>query len=346
MGREVGSNLSKHKIVVVGCGNISKAWLEYASTREDSVIVGLVDINPENAEAAKVKYGLDCPIFTDVRESIRATSATLVFDLTILEAHPAVVIAAMEEGCDVFGEKPMAPSMEAAEAMIQAAASLGKSYTVMQNRRYLKEMFAFRELVQSGTIGQIGFVTSDFFLGLHNGAYRETMDNPLLMDMSIHTFDQSRFITGKEPVFVECHTFNPAGSWFAGAAAAIITFEYEDGSCYSYRGCYCAEGAATSWQSSWRVVGSQGTAIWDGRNAPYAEVVIPTDEIVYENKHRRVDVEMTYQGKEQHGGCLDEMFEALNADRKSATDCTDNAKSLAMLYGVMRSLREGRKVRI
>src|SRR5690554_1349926 len=30
----------------------------------------------------------------------------------------------------------------------------------------------------------------------------ETMDNPLLMDMSIHTIDQCRFITGKEPVFV------------------------------------------------------------------------------------------------------------------------------------------------
>ncbi|WP_240414860.1 Gfo/Idh/MocA family protein [Paenibacillus periandrae] len=338
--------MSKHRIVVVGCGNISKAWIAYTLKRDDSSIVALVDMHLNHAEAAKAKYKLECPVYTDVREAIRKNEANLVFDLTIPEAHCAITTAAFEEGCHVFGEKPMASSMEEAAIMVKAAADSGRTYAIMQNRRYLKEMMAFRDLVQSGTVGPIGFVTSDFFLGLHNGGYRETMDNPLLLDMAIHTFDQSRFITGQDPVAVHCTTFNPAGSWFAGAAAAICTFEYEDGSCYSYRGCYSAEGAPTSWQSSWRVVGSKGTVIWDGRTAPYAEIVIPTEEIVHENKHKRITPELTWTGQEQQAGCLDEMFDALNKGHIPSTVCTDNIKSLAMLHGVIRSLKEGCKVRI
>jgi predicted dehydrogenase len=336
--------MGDYRIVVVGCGNMSKAWIEYAAKRNDAVITALVDVRPEAAESMKLKYGLTCPVFVDVRQAIRATNANMVFDITISESHYAVMTTAVEEGCHVFGEKPMAASMEEARAMVQAAAAADRTYAIMQNRRYTKEMMAFRDLVQTGGIGQAGFITADFFLGLHNGRFRATMDNPLLLDMAIHTFDQSRFITGKDPVSVLCHEFNPKGAWYAGNAAAICLFEYEDGAVFSYRGYYNAEGAPTSWESSWRVVGDKGTAIWDGSSAPYKEVALPAEDSAFVYPHKREVAELTWSGKERHDGCLDEMFSALAEGRKPATVCTDNIKSVAMAYGAVRSAKEGRKV--
>lgn len=89
------------------------------------------------------------------------------------------------------------------------------------------------------------------------------MDHPLIVDMAIHTFDQARFISGTDPISVYCHEYNPPGSWYKGNAAAICIFEMSDGSVFTYRGSWAAEGQNTSWESAWRVTGSEGTALWD-----------------------------------------------------------------------------------
>jgi predicted dehydrogenase len=198
----------------------------------------------------------------------------------------------------------------------------------MQNRRYNAQIRALRDLVVSGTIGQVGYIGADFFLGPHFGGFREAMDSPLILDMAIHTFDQARFITGADPVSVYCHEFNPPGSWYKGNASAICIFEMSDGTVFCYRGSWCAEGVNTS--------------IWDGLHAPYAEVVDKVGQ--FHSSVRRVDPELTWTGRSGHLGCFDEMFAALTEGRRAETDCRDNIKSIAMVFGALESAKTGRKI--
>jgi len=332
------------KIAVAGCGSMANTWIRYALERQDAEIVALVDISEENARAAAQRYRLGCGIYREIDESIRISGANLVFDVTIPEAHHSMVTTAVKMGCHVMGEKPMACSMEEARDMVAAAERYGRMYAVMQNRRYLKQIRAFRELIVSGTIGKVGFVCADFFLGPHFGGFRDIMESPLILDMAIHTFDQARFIVNADPVSVYCHEFNPPGSWYKGNAAAVCIFEFSDGSVFCYRGSWCAQGAPTSWESSWRVTGSRGTAIWDGINPPYCEVVLPGQEEKFIYDAERVESSYTWDGREGHEGCLDEMFNALLQGRKAETDCTDNIKSMAMVFGALESAKTGQKI--
>ena len=335
----------KHfRIAVAGCGGMANTWVKYALERQDAEIVALVDINEENAKAIDQRYGLNCGIYREIDEAIRNSGANLVFDVTIPEAHHHIVTTALKMGCHVLGEKPMASSMEEARDMVAAAERYGRMYAVMQNRRYLKQIRAFRELIVSGTIGKVGFVCADFFLGPHFGGFRDIMESPLILDMAIHTFDQARFIVNADPVSVYCHEFNPPGSWYKGNAAAVCIFEFSDGSVFCYRGSWCAQGAPTSWESSWRVTGSRGTAIWDGINPPYCEVVLPGQEEKFIYDAERVESSYTWDGREGHEGCLDEMFNALLQGRKAETDCTDNIKSMAMVFGALESAKKGQKI--
>lgn len=338
--------MKRFRIVVAGCGSMANTWIKYALERQDAEIVALVDINEENARAMAKRYGLNCGIYQDIEKAIEDSSANLVFDVTVPEAHHRIVTTALRMGCHVLGEKPMASSMEEAWEMVAVAEESGKMYAVMQNRRYLKHIRAFRELISSGVIGKPGFVCADFFLGPHFGGFRDVMDSPLILDMAIHTFDQARFIIGADPVSVYCHEFNPPGSWYKGNAAAVCIFEFSDGSVFSYRGSWCAQGAPTSWESYWRITGSKGTAIWDGINPPYCEVVAEnnTEQFIYETK--RVEATYSWNGREGHFGCLDEMFSALLEGRKAETDCTDNIKSMAMVFGALESARKGKKIMI
>jgi predicted dehydrogenase len=163
--------------------------------------------------------------------------------------------------------------------------------------------------------------------------------------MAIHTFDQARLIMGRDPVSVFCHEFNPPGSWYRGNAAAVCIFEFADGQLFTYEGAWCAEGAPTSWEASWRVLGSQGTALWDGSTAPYAEVV-DRAESGFQRFANRVQPRLAWSGQEGHFGCLDAMFEALASGRRPETDSTDNVKSMAMVFGAIESSERGEKVQL
>jgi len=336
--------MKRFNIVVVGCGGMANTWVKYVLSREDTDIVALVDIDKDKAKNMAENYELDCKIYRDVSQAVKASGANIVFNVTPPDAHRDVVISALKLGCHVLGEKPMASSMKEAQEMVLTAEKSDRMYAVMQNRRYNKNIRALRKLITSDAIGEPGFICADFFLGPHFGGFRDTMDSPLILDMAIHTFDQARFITGADPVSVYCHEFNPIGSWYKGNAAAVCIFELSDNSVFCYRGSWCAEGCQTSWESSWRITGSKGTAIWDGISMPYCEIVVPSDKEKFMNDFKRIEATYSWQGREGHAGCLDEMFSALSENRKAETDCSDNIKSMAMVFGALESAKKERKI--
>ncbi|HEY5585141.1 MAG TPA: Gfo/Idh/MocA family oxidoreductase [Ruminiclostridium sp.] len=336
--------MSIYKIVLVGCGSMSHEWIKYALQSSDCEIVALVDVFIDNANKINQEFNLNCPVFYNLKEAISTTNATLVFDVTIPASHMKVVTEAMRAGCNVMGEKPMATSIIEAREILAVQKETNKSYSVMQNRRFVKNIRAYKNIVQSGQIGKSGMVCADFFLGPHFGGFRDLMDSPLILDMAIHTFDQARFITGSDPVSVYCHEFNPVGSWYRGNASAICIFEFADNSAFCYRGSWCSEGCPTSWESSWRVTGSEGTAMWDGTNLPYAEAVKLSDSNPFHNECEKLELDISWNGREGHLGCLDEMFLALKEGRAAETDCRDNIQSILMVYGAIESSKTGKKV--
>jgi predicted dehydrogenase len=338
--------MKKHQIVVAGCGGMSNTWLDYALQREDAEIVGLVDIYEESAIAMAARRGLQVPTFTDLGRALSSTGANLVFDVTIPESHKQIVTTALTHGCHVFGEKPMAASMEEASSLVMLARQTGKAYAIMQNRRYNTPIRSFRRALQAGIIGDVGSVHADFFIGAHFGGFRDLMDSPLILDMAIHTFDQARFLSGADPLSVYCHEYNPVGSWYKGNASAICIFEMSDGSVFTYQGSWCAEGFMTSWEADWRFIGSKGTAIWDGTQAPHCEIVDETQPSGFINQFVRREIPLDWDGRDGHWGCLDEMFASLEERRHAETECYDNIKSTAMVFAAIESARKSQKVKI
>ncbi|UKS29158.1 Gfo/Idh/MocA family oxidoreductase [Paenibacillus sp. HWE-109] len=337
--------MNKHQVVVVGCGGMANVWVEYILKRADSTVVALVDIKTEFAQAMADRHSLSCSVYTNLEQAIQESGANLVLDITIPDSHFQVCTTGLRLGCNVFGEKPMAATMAEAREIVQLAERTGKTLSVMQNRRYLPNIRAMRDLIHTGTIGRVGYAGADFFIGAHFGGFRDAMDSPLILDMAIHTFDQARFITGADPVSVYCQEFNPPGSWYAGNASAVCIYEMSDGSVFCYRGSWCAEGVPTSWESAWRVTGEQGSVIWDGTGAPYAEIVASGDQTgKFIRDYTRVEAELNWPGSSGHAGCLDEMFAALEEGRPAETDCRDNIKSMAMVLGAIESAKLGQKV--
>jgi len=338
--------MTTFRIAVVGTGSISQFWLPLLRDRPDVDLVALVEVDAEVARGAAERDGVSAPVFRTLEGAVEATAPDVVVNLTPPEWHRPIVETALGLGCHVLGEKPIATTLEDAEALVRAAEGAGRTYAVMQNRRFEHGIRTLRDGLAAGRIGSVTMLACDFFKAPHFGGFREAMESPLLVDMAIHQFDQARFVAGVDPVAVSCHEFDPAGSWYQGRAVAICTFELADGSVFSYRGSWSAEGFGTSWNGSWRVVGTAGTALWDGEGDPVAEIAHAPEEpdLLYPVKH--AEWERAWDGPTGHAGCLDEMLAALAQGRRPETDASDNLKSFAMVLAARASARERSRIEL
>jgi predicted dehydrogenase len=332
--------------VVVGCGGITGAWFPPLKKIDGLSIVGLVDLHEAAAIRRKKEHQLDSAVTgTDVEAMLAATKPDIVFDCTIPDARASVVSTALKHGCHVLSEKPMAASMEQARDLVAAAQTAGRFFAIMQNRRYDYRIRALRQFLDAKALGDLTTLNSDFYLGPHFGGFREQMKHVLLLDMSIHSFDQARLISGADPVSVYCHEWNPPGSWYSHGASAIAIFEMTGGIIYTYRGSWCASGIGTSWECDWRAIGTKGMVTWDGADAFNAHRVKNNEGFFPATEEVAVPLPASVQ-PDGHGDCIRNFIDCVRTGRAPETVCTENIKSLAMVFGAVESAETGRRVAI
>ena len=333
------------KVVVVGCGGISGAWMPTVTQLADLQVVGLVDLRRETAEALAAKHGLPASVvYGSLTEALAKAKPDVVFDLTVPGVHDKVAIEALAAGCNVLGEKPMSDDLAKAQRMVQSAHKAAKVYAVIQNRRYEPNIRAVRKTIDSGAIGAVQELHSDFYIGAHFGGFRDVMEDVLIVDMAIHTFDAARFISGADPVSVYCQSWNPAHSWYKGHASAMCIFEMSSGIVYSYRGSWCAEGLGTTWECDWRIIGAKGTIRWDGAKDIRCQAVKPDGKHGFTSE--MVDVPVVPEAMEHihHAAQIRDYVDCLKTGRTPQTICDDNIRSFAMVIAAVESRKKGQKV--
>ncbi|MET3614350.1 putative dehydrogenase [Rhizobium aquaticum] len=336
--------------VMAGCGAMSDGWLvalrEIPFLKDNVRLVGMVDLDPQVAVRRAEKHGLDgISISDDLPDMLTQLKPDLLFDLVVPPARFAVVEAGLAAGCNVLSEKPMANTLPEAKALVELAEKSGKVHAVIQNRRFLAGIRRVKALIETGTLGELTAVHVDFFIGAHFGGFRDAMDHVLLLDMAIHTFDAARYLIARKPVSVYCRETNPKGSWYAHGAAADALFDFEDGVAMTYRGSWCAEGANTAWEATWRIIGTKGTLLWDG-NEGFEAHVVAGDEGFFRPLEA---IEVPPLGEpliEGHGGVIADFVRSVLNGATPLTVGSDNIQSLAMVAAAIESANAGEKRRV
>jgi len=322
---------------------MSRGWLKALAGPELAgrvEIVGLIDTDLAAAVRLRSESGLSSATTgTDLSAALDATRPDLLFDVVVPAGRCDVVAAGLAHGCHVLSEKPMAASLAEARGLAGLAAKAGKIHAVVQNRRYVPGVRRIRRLIESGALGDITALHADFFIGAHFGGFRDAMQNVLLLDMAIHTFDAARFMAGRDARAVYCHETNPRGSWYAHGAAANAIFELADDVTFTYRGSWAAEGAQTSWESGWRIIGTHGTLLWDGAERFEAHV-IDGDE-GFHRPLAAIEVPPPDDPAQTHGhaSVIAEFIDSIETGRRPETAGSDNIKSLAMVFAAIESAR-------
>jgi predicted dehydrogenase len=323
------------RVVLVGAGQMGRHWLDVLTASPLVDLVGLVDLDVPLADRAVADLALrGVATGSGVAEVAARCSAQAVINVTVPIAHHAVNTEALFAGLPVLCEKPIAPSVAQTLSLIATADVSGQLLMTSQSRRYYRNLSAFRDEVK--TLGGVELITTEFAKAAHFRGFREEMAHPLLIDMAIHPFDVARYLLDTDPIAVYCETFNPSWSWFAGDAAATAIFEFDGGVRYVYTGSWVSAGLETSWNSSWRASGANGTALWDGES-------VPTVEYGPDGARPGSAASIVWDGEEIEGA-LAEFVHALRTGARPSGDVHSNVVSLAMVEAAVESADGGRRV--
>ena len=336
------------RAALVGCGAMSRAWLEAAGRIDDLEIVGLADLDTDRAQSRAAEFDLPSAIVAATADELLAeTKPDLLFDVVVPAARHGVVAAGLRAGCHVLSEKPMAETLDEARDLVARANAAGRVHAVVQNRRYLAAVRRIARFVRAGSIGEVSGVHADFFLAPHFGGFREEMQHVLLLDMAIHGFDAMRYMTGLAATGVYCREWNPKHSWYRHGASAAAIFDCENGAVFTYRGSWCAEGLGTGWECAWRIVGAEGTLVWDGRDSLRAEIGGGARKGLFDDVAEvSIPPLDPADGVDGHFGVISGFVRAVREGQDPETVGHDNIRSLAMALGAIESADAGRRVDI
>ena len=235
-------------------------------------LVGCVDRDPRALELTMEQVGVPAErCFTSLERALAVTDPEAVLVATTLDGHVPVARAALEAGRHVLVEKPFAPSLAEARALVDLADERGRLLMVSQNYRFFPAVRAVVELVRSGRLGALNEVEIDF---RHRTTVPEpsartghlVLPQPLLMDMSIHHFDLLRLVLGRDATWISCQAWNQPWSGFVGPPTAIAAIRFGDVT-VSYRGTWVTYAANTPWAGEWRMTFERGEVWWTSRDS-------------------------------------------------------------------------------
>ena len=117
------------RVLVVGCGNMGASHAYAYHILDGFEIVGLVS-RGESKSVLNEKLGGGYRLFESYEEALSATNPDAVCISTYPDTHERYAILALESGCHVFIEKPLADTVEGSERVAEAARKAGKKLVV------------------------------------------------------------------------------------------------------------------------------------------------------------------------------------------------------------------------
>jgi|SRR5665647_873589 len=207
--------LKKTKLALVGTGSRGTyTWGKpVIETYKDYVeMVAICDINPKRMVASKSVLGIDAKMYEakDFDLMIQETKPDIVIVTTTDCFHELYIVRALELGCNVISEKPIAIDAIQCQRIADAENRTGNKVFVGFNVRHMNESIEMKKILMSGELGKIIAVEYQEYLNTSHGAdyYRrwhgkKKYSGSLLLHKASHQFDLVNWLLDAEPIDVQ-----------------------------------------------------------------------------------------------------------------------------------------------
>ena len=220
--------------VAVSAGYFSQFHYDAWGRVAGAALVALCDTSRERAEDAARRFAVG-RVYTDVAAMLETERPDFIDIITPPATHRQICRLAGEHCVNVLCQKPLAPTFEDAEALVDAAEHAGIRLMVHDNFRFQPWHRELRRLLDSDTIGPVHAVACRTRMGdgwgpgayLDRQPYFRTMPKLLVFETGVHFVDVFRYLAGEiRQVYAALRRHNPA---IVGEDAGVMLFEFHNG---------------------------------------------------------------------------------------------------------------------
>ena len=187
------------KLALIGAGQRGMIYAEYAYFKKGAQIVSIVEPHAERRKIAAEKFHVaDEFCFTCVEEFFaKGKLADALILASMDKDHYEQTMAALDCGYDILLEKPVSPDPKECLRIAKKAKTLGRKIVVCHVLRYTNFFSKIKEIVDSGTLGQIVAINHSENVGNFHIAHsfvrgnwrRSDQSSPIIMQKSCHDMD-------------------------------------------------------------------------------------------------------------------------------------------------------------
>jgi UDP-N-acetylglucosamine 3-dehydrogenase len=207
------------RAAVIGVGAMGRNHARVYQEIPDVELVAVVDSDSTLAqETTRLRGGC---AYTDYRPMLEEMQPDVVTVAVPTNAHFRVVLDALEAGCHVLVEKPIAATLEEGQQMIERAAGLGRILAVGHIERYNPAVIELKRRLDAGELGGV-FQVHARRLGPFPARVR---DVGVVVDLAPHDLDIMRYLTGKEVERLYAETEQEIHTAHEDLFSGLIRFE-------------------------------------------------------------------------------------------------------------------------
>ena len=325
------------KALMIGAGGMAGVWIRnfLPRFRERLEIVGLVDVNETVLNSSGEILGLPpAKRFTDMASAFDEVDADCCIVVVPPAFHKEAVLRAVQRGMDILSEKPIADTWASTCEIYREVKRSGLKMAVIQNYRYSPRILTVKRLLSEGSLGRINYIVARFaadYRERHSwGKFRHEIPHTLVVEGSIHHFDQLRNLSGSDCSVISGMDWNPGSSSFDGECCALYFVEMQNGVRSIYEGSCLAAGAQNGWHGEYYRV-----------ECEHGVVSVGADQRVRVERHKgrgllSIDeVPMEAPSIEGHQSIIEAFVDWIEGGDPPETTLDDNIKSAAMLFGAI-----------
>jgi predicted dehydrogenase len=148
------------KIGVIGCGYVFDHYMATWARHPGLALKGVADRNRARRDVVAEAYKLKA--YASNEELLADPEIAIVVNLTSIDSHVEVTRAALLAGKHVYSEKPLAPDIAEARALIELAESLGLRLSCAPSNAMSDTTQTMWKAVRDGAVGDVRIVYAEF----------------------------------------------------------------------------------------------------------------------------------------------------------------------------------------
>ena len=191
---------------VFGCGMISEFHLQGWNRIPEVEIVALGNRTVGRAEERRAQFAPAARVYRELEEMLRTECPDFVDILTTPALHREHCETARRYGVHVICQKPLADTLEHAEAIAYAFRNYSRLFAIHENHRYRPW---FQRALQSG-IGDVEYLHIQHLNATHPGEnYKKESESGVYLEYGSHLVDMMRAVLGEPSrVYARFHHLN------------------------------------------------------------------------------------------------------------------------------------------